>query len=281
MDACLWLLRNGVDPDRISWIMPRDSWLLDRANIQPGEEFFDQATGGFARQINAVAEAQSIDGLFAALEDCGQLLRLDPAVRPTMFRCATVTVAELLQLRRIPNVIRLGRVRRITPRSIELDEGNIETTPHTLHVDCSTDGLARRPVEPIFAGPELTLQSVRTCQQVFSAAFIAHVEASLDADAEKNALCAVVPHPDSEIDWLRTTLANSRNQFRWNQDAGLRRWLSGARLDGFSRTFVVGDTASAEQRAVLRSIIENLPAAVANLERLLTEHDRAERAADS
>src|ERR1700730_14494884 len=29
MDACLWLLRHGVDADRLTWIMPRDSWLLD------------------------------------------------------------------------------------------------------------------------------------------------------------------------------------------------------------------------------------------------------------
>ncbi len=36
MDACLWLLAQGVDPDSIRWIMPRDSWLLNRANIQPG-----------------------------------------------------------------------------------------------------------------------------------------------------------------------------------------------------------------------------------------------------
>ena len=31
MDACTWLLENGVDPDRIRWVRPRDAWLLDRA----------------------------------------------------------------------------------------------------------------------------------------------------------------------------------------------------------------------------------------------------------
>lgn len=25
MDACIWLLEQGVDPDQIRWIMPRDS----------------------------------------------------------------------------------------------------------------------------------------------------------------------------------------------------------------------------------------------------------------
>ena len=40
MDACIWLLENGADPDRIRWIVPRDSWILNRANFQPGDDFF-------------------------------------------------------------------------------------------------------------------------------------------------------------------------------------------------------------------------------------------------
>ena len=40
IDAALWLLDNGVSPQDICWIMPRDSWFQDRANVQPGDEFF-------------------------------------------------------------------------------------------------------------------------------------------------------------------------------------------------------------------------------------------------
>jgi hypothetical protein len=40
IDACLWLLSRDVDPDDITWIRPRDSWLLDRQNTQPTESFF-------------------------------------------------------------------------------------------------------------------------------------------------------------------------------------------------------------------------------------------------
>src|SRR6185312_259692 len=35
MDICLWLLRNGVSPDKLTWVMPRDSWMMDRATLQP------------------------------------------------------------------------------------------------------------------------------------------------------------------------------------------------------------------------------------------------------
>ena len=36
MDACLWLLRHGIAPQRLTWIEPREApSLLNRAGIQP------------------------------------------------------------------------------------------------------------------------------------------------------------------------------------------------------------------------------------------------------
>src|SRR5262249_7426197 len=34
-DGIVWLLLNGVPPDRIVWIRPRDPWMLNRAVVQP------------------------------------------------------------------------------------------------------------------------------------------------------------------------------------------------------------------------------------------------------
>ena len=34
-DACTWLLGNGVEPDAICWVRPRDAWMLNRARVQP------------------------------------------------------------------------------------------------------------------------------------------------------------------------------------------------------------------------------------------------------
>jgi hypothetical protein len=145
-DACLWLLANGVDPDAISWVMPRDSWYLDRALIQPGE-FFANTAQSFVEQFRHLAESTSVEDLFDRLEAAGLLLRIDTTVRPTMYRCSTVTVAELEQLRRITNVIRLGRVQRIEADRIVLDSGTVPTTLGTVHVDCSADG-ATAPIPP-------------------------------------------------------------------------------------------------------------------------------------
>ncbi len=231
MDAVLWLLGRGLDPDRIRWVMPRDSWMLDRAQIQPGADFFEASVGRAVDNLEAVLEADSVPDLFARLDARGALLRLDPAVEPTMYRCATVSRAELDQLRRVKNVLRMGRVRRVGRDRIELDAGSVPTSPDTVHVDCTADGLERRPPRPVFEGSRITLQSVRTCQQVFSAAFLGHLEASGRGDDEKNEFAVPVPHPDSHHDWLRNELADLRNGERWNSDAEIVQWLAGCRLD--------------------------------------------------
>jgi len=271
MDACLFLLRNGVDPDNIAWVMPRDSWILDRANIQP-LKFQEQTFGGFAQEMEAIAQAESLDDLFDGVNTRGRLLRLDENVRPTMYRCATVTMDELAQLRRINEIIRLGRVKSINTDTIVLDEGTVATSPTTLHVDCSADGLERRPIEPIFSNQKITLQSVRTCQQVFSAAFIGHVEASYDDDAIKNELCTPVPHPDTDIDFLRTSLANTLNGARWAQDEDLQSWLQEARLDGFTPQ---DSSANSVDPQMVETTIRSAVGAIQNLQKLLAEIDAA------
>jgi len=49
----------------------------------------------------------------------GQLIRLDRDVEPTMYRCATVSEAELVRLRSIQDVVRLGRVTHVGLDRIE------------------------------------------------------------------------------------------------------------------------------------------------------------------
>lgn len=268
MDACLWLLGNGVAPESIRWVMPRDSWMLDRKNIQPGPEFADSFLGGVARQSEAVAQATSPEDLLAKMHDIGWLLRFDDNVEPSMYRCATVTTTELQQLQRIKQIIRQGKVLSLSPTQIELEQGVAPTSTETLHIDCTADGLARRPATPIFSDEGLKLQSVRTCQQVFSAALIAHVEAAYGSNEEKNALTQVVPHPDSALDFLHCALVNDINGANWAADPALTNWLQQARLDGFSRDFAAVPPTQAEQQ-YMQSIGATAPAASANLKRLI------------
>ncbi len=161
IDVCLWLLRNGIEAEHLTWVMPRDAWLLDRANVQPGAEFADRFKANFAARLDSITAATSLDDLFARLEASGVLLRIDPNVRPTMYRCATVSRPELDQLRRIERIVRMGHVQRIEPGTMVLAGGTLGVSGPALYIDCSADGLERRSGVPVFDGDRIALQSVR------------------------------------------------------------------------------------------------------------------------
>src|SRR5690606_33236098 len=144
MDTAVWLLEQGADPDSITWIRPRDAWLLNRRNVQPSHDFFDRTIGAFADEMESARDAKSLDDLFAQLEEKGQLYRIDRSVWPTMDRCAIVSDAELEQMRRIRKVVRLGHVSAIEPGRIVLEHGTVPTSPDHVHVHCSADGIPKR-----------------------------------------------------------------------------------------------------------------------------------------
>ncbi|MEM7543814.1 MAG: NAD(P)/FAD-dependent oxidoreductase, partial [Pseudomonadota bacterium] len=273
-DACLFLLNHGVDPDRITWIMPRDAWLLDRASIQALDLFEAGVLTWFSDTFEAIAAADSVADMFLKIEACGQLMRFDPTITPSMYRCCTVTRAELEELRRIGNVVRQGRVRRIESDRVVLDDGELSFAPDTLFIDCTADGLERRAARPVFDDGRITLQAVRTCQQVFSAAFIGHVEAAYADEAIKNELCVPVPHPDTDIDFMTNVLADLANAARWSEDEALVEWMINSRLDGFSQP---GDPTAAEL-ALREKIAQNGGVVAEKLQQFLS--DTAERPAN-
>jgi cation diffusion facilitator CzcD-associated flavoprotein CzcO len=270
MDSVTWLLEQGADPDSISWVRPRDPWLLNRGNLQRSLDFFTRTIGAFASEMEAARDAYSIEDLFARLEAARLLMRIDPAVTPTMYRCAIVSEAELEQLRRVNRVIRLGHVTAIEADRILLQHGAVPTSPRHIHVNCSADAIPRKPPEPIFQGARIVPQYVRRCSPTFSGAFIAHLEATLSGDADKNALCTPVPAPKEPLDWLRMHLQDARNRLLWSESADLRSWLLGARLDGFSAMIAhAALEESPEHMAVLERYREAVQPGLARLAELL------------
>jgi hypothetical protein len=268
MDACLWLLRHGIAPQRLTWIKPRDSWLLDRGAVQPGRLFAKRMLADVTGQLTAVELADSIADLFDRLAANGSLLRIDESVEPEMYRCAIVSQIELAQLRRIENVVRMGHVKEIEPGRTALEDGSLATAPSALFIDCTAHGLGSRAVTTVFDGDRITLQAVRTCQPVFSAAVIAHVEAAYSDDATRNAFCGPVPFPQVPIDWLRMMLAFNRNQLRWFTDPEMMAWLDTARLNILSHATA---TVSARAREKIIGMLgSRLQATNDKLEELLT-----------
>ncbi len=158
MDACIWLLENGADPDQIRWVVPRDSWILNRANFQPGDDFFAAFCKSIADQAEAVALADSVEDVFARLEAAGEIQRLDANVTPEAYHYAILSDREVAELRRIKGVIRLGRVTSIDTDQIRLEQGAIATGTSTLHVDCSAAGIPTHTSTPVFAGDRITIE---------------------------------------------------------------------------------------------------------------------------
>jgi hypothetical protein len=271
IDAVLWLLERGVDPDNIRWIMPRDAWLLDRKNTQPTEEFFEYSMGAQAAQFEALAEATSITDLFDRLETAGVLLRIDKNVRPKMFHGATISQLELEQLRRVKKIIRMGRVTHITNDKIHFDEDSISTSVDHVHVDCSASAITQFNIKPVFDGNMITPQTVRSYQPVFSAAFIAHIEANFEDEKEKNHLCTVVPLPNHDTDWLKMLSVFMMNQYNWNQNKELRTWLRNNRLDGFSAMVANVSKEDEAKQSILRRLRSNAMPAMMKLNEFMTQ----------
>ena len=262
IDACLWLLESGVPPEAIRWIRPREAWLLDRSFQQP-LELLPRLMEGVSLYLEAAAGAGDVNDLFRRLESCGQLIRLDPGVEPTRFRCATVSQDELVSLRSIENVIRLGRVIRIGPDHIELAGGSIPAGPGQVNVDCSAAGLRTRPARPVFSSSLVTLQQIRACQPVFSAALAGYVEATQAGDARKNQICPANRYPDAAVDWIPVTCTAQRAELIWATDPELAPWMEHARLNA---TCGMGQHADdPRMQSALTGIFTNIEPAIRNL----------------
>lgn len=265
MDACNWLLDNGVAGDAIRWIRPRDAWILDREYQQP-QQRLASLIEGVARNLEASAQAESVDDLFRRLEASGQVVRIDSAVEPTMYRCATISQLELERLRTIENVVRQGRVLQVGAGQIVLEEGSIPADAGQVVVDCTAAGLRLSPARPIFEPDRITLQQVRTCQPTFNAALIAFVETCRAADADKNRLCPPNPYPNTANDWMSGTAISQRAESTWFGEPDVMAWMERSRLNAARG---VGDQmADPQMRSAIGRLIENAEPAIANLGKL-------------
>jgi hypothetical protein len=201
MDACTWLLRSGVDPDRIRWVRPREPWTTDLGSVQP-LDLISSTLEGFAASVEALAQAESMPDLFARLESCGQLFRLDPSADATMFRGAILGKSEREGLQQIERVVRAGHVNHIATDRIAMERGEVPTSRDEVHVDCTARGLGTAAARPVFEVDRITLQSLTGGFTTYNAALIGHVEATRDDDVEKNRLCPPTAPPTRDRDWI-------------------------------------------------------------------------------
>ena len=194
-DGIVWLLANGVPPDRIVWVRPRDPWMLNRAVVQPDPAV---ALGLAADTMAAAADAESLDDLFLRLEAAGVMLRIDPDVVPTMAKTPTLGAWELDLLRTVEHVVRLGHIQHVTARRDRpRRRRRSPLAPGSLVVHCAASGLQYPPLVPLWGPDKIRLQTIRAGFPCFCAALAGYVEATRDDDRERNRLCPPNTLPDS------------------------------------------------------------------------------------
>jgi NAD(P)-binding Rossmann-like domain len=262
-DACIWLLDNGVEPDRIRWIRPRDAWSYDRVHFQPLEQV-GAIMEGISLDAEAGAQAANLDELFERLESSGRFVRIDPSWPATMYRGTMLSTRELEALRQIADVVRLGRVRRID--RVVLERGETESGTDVLHVDCTALGLNNAPATPIFQPERIVLQQLRYLSPCFNAALIGFVEAHRDDDTDKNRLCAPNPYPSSVEDWPRLMSCTWKSEGRWLRESDVSAWVADSRLN-LLRALPAHSTERSVQAAVTR-YLTHVGAAIERLKQL-------------
>ena len=229
-DACIWLLANGVEPDQIRWIRPRDAWFYERSYFQPLEQV-GAIMEGISLDAEAGALSANVGEVFERLEESGRFVRIDPSHPATMYRGTMLSARELEALRRIGDVVRLGRVRRIQTDRIVLEHGEIPTRREVVHVDCTALGLNNAPATTIFQDGRIVLQQVRYLSPSFNAALIGFVEAHRDSDADKNRLCPPHAYPSSPADWPRMMCGTWTAEARWLGEPDISAWIAKSRLN--------------------------------------------------
>jgi hypothetical protein len=227
-DGIVWLLANGVEPDRIVWVRPRDPWMLNRAVVQPDPAV---ALGLAADTMAAAADAASPDDLFLRLEAAGVMLRIDTGVTPTMAKTPTLGTWELDLLRTIEHVVRMGHVDHVTGREIVLEHGSVPLAPGSLVVHCAASGLQYPPLVPVWGPDKIRLQTIRVGFPCFCAALAGYVEATRDDDRERNRLCPPNTLPNNPVNWARMQVRGTVAARTYGAEPDLAAWANGCALN--------------------------------------------------
>jgi hypothetical protein len=226
-DGIVWLVLNGVDPDRIVWVRPRDPWMLNRAVVQPDPSV---ALTLAADTMAAAADATSLDDLFLRLEAADVMFRVDPEIVPTMAKAPTLGAWELDLLRSIERVVRRGHVEHVTTGELACADGVVALAPGALVVHCAASGLPNPPLVPIW-DDELRLQTIRVGFPCFCAALAGYVEATRDDDRERNRLCPPNLYGDRLADWVRMQARGTVAAATFGAESDVAEWANRCALN--------------------------------------------------
>ncbi len=217
-DAIVKLLRMGVHPSSIKWIISQDVWYLIRDSLFAGKNHYK--TG--ERFLNPMLKKDSMKEVFLEYEKIGIMGRLDPTLPfPTVFKGATMDREELELMKTVKDVVRLGRITSIDVNGV-MSFANKEATKlplssnseSTVFIDCMAEefyGYSTFPLDmKIFERNRINLGPVLTVfNPSFSSALISFLEAHIEDDEFKNKSIffgRVIPTYDDFLNQFYTNL---------------------------------------------------------------------------
>jgi len=211
IDAVLYLLDNSVNPDKIQWIIPNDSWFWNRNATR-----FDD--GNFHKFVYKLIDpmldekADTVEKVILNMEENGGFLRLDKNILPTRYRAGSVSVDEIEKMQRIKGIIRKGRIASIKPGKLIFNSGEeMDIDTNTLCVDCSVNGTLFPPAKKVFDGNTINIQFIRMPPPGLSANIIAALELKYPNEEEKkNEVCVVLKAPQMPEDLILNFYTDGR-----------------------------------------------------------------------
>ena len=230
MDTCGWLIENGVGPDQIRWIKPREPLMLNRAFTQP-RELVASYMELLSSLVRAGVAADSVVDFTARLEAAGILVRIHSDVEPSAFRGGTISIGEVRRIQQVEHVVRRGHVRRIGARAVTLAGGTIDACAGEVFVDCTARGVPTTSLRPVFEQGRITMEFLTLGNAPYSAATIGVVEALCDDDVDRNRFCPPIRFDGTLLAFpslVCTALGSSRARAA---EPNLNAWNAGSRMN--------------------------------------------------
>jgi NAD(P)-binding Rossmann-like domain len=269
MDTVVWLIEAGVDPGRIGWVRPRDSWMFNRRFLQPAHAALEGLIHFQEALVLAAASSASGDEMLAKLGEQNIMLRIDPDVAPSMFHYAVISEGEIDMLRQVRQVYRGGRVSRIEPGRMLLGERAEQVPENTLFIDCTATAVPfskRKDTGPFFNGDRITLQLAMVPFVPYSAALAAFLEANFDSDEEKNALVPSAPLTDTTATYPAAVMANLISTGLLGQNPKTNAFNARSRLHptgpAIAELVAQGSPRLARLQQAGKTIAENMPGVI-------------------
>lgn len=268
MDVCVWLLQQGVDPNEITWVRPRDVWMTDRSYAQPLTMAGNMIKFG-AAAMQAAAVARDANDYALRMEEQGMMFRVDPSEGAVVNRGATVSRPELDIMREVGQVVRKGYVRSISTSKAVMAEGEIPSNPGRVFVDCTAPGLSTTPGSTIFEEGKISLHFTTRGVAPWSAALIGCVE-SLDLSLdEKNRLCPALPRTGDMRGFLNIMRIGLPVENERRAVSELAAWSAKSRLN--PGRAIPDHMADPDVQAGFAAMFQNFQPAMENLERICAQ----------